>query len=266
MKLGYGQTSETDPGFASGWQALVATYGTAIVAFVVGIVFAYVAATAYAVFVRPPSGTTLLGISLVTLQGAAFPLVAFLYLRWRGLNRSFLRVSWPSISDLAWVVGGYVVAFGLLVGATVALQYFSVETASNQAAQTAQQAPWIIPYLIPLQFLLVGPGEELLFRGIVQGTLREHFGKWSAILLASAAFAPAHILALTGSLQAALASIAVLFVPSIVFGYVYERTGNLAAPILLHGCYNATIFTLMYVAAKYAPQGASGLLGVGFGL
>ncbi|MFC7166593.1 hypothetical protein [Halospeciosus flavus] len=112
MKLGYGQTSERDPGFASGWQALVATYGTAIVAFVVGIVFAYVAATAYAVFVRPPSGTTLLGISLVTLQGAAFPLVAYLYLRWRGLNRSFLRVSWPSISDLAWVVGGYVVAFG----------------------------------------------------------------------------------------------------------------------------------------------------------
>lgn len=265
MKLGYGRTSETDPGFASGLQALVATYGTAIGAFVVGIALAYVVASGYAVLVQPPSGTTLLGISLITLQGIAFPVVAFLYLRWRGLSRSFLRMSLPSVKDVAWVVGGYILVFGLVLSASFLLQYLSVEAASNQAAETAQSNPWIIPYLIPLQFLLVAPGEELLFRGIVQGTLREHFGKWSAILLASAAFAPAHFLALSGSLQAALVSITVLFVPSLVFGYTYERTGNLLVPILIHGCYNATIFSLLYVVAKYGPQsgGASALLGLG---
>ncbi|MFC7197304.1 CPBP family intramembrane glutamic endopeptidase [Halosimplex aquaticum] len=52
--------------------------------------------------------------------------------------------------------------------------------------------------LIPLSFLVVGPGEELLYRGLVQGTLRETLHPARAIVLASALFASIHLFSLTG--------------------------------------------------------------------
>lgn len=242
-------------------RAVAATYGTAVLAFGIGIVFTALLANVYYSVVGSFGPLATLGISLVALQGLAFPLTAWLYLRRRGLDWSFVPTSVPSLRDLGWVLGTYLGAFVGIIVVGIVLQSLNVQTASNEAATTALQNPEIIPLLIPLQFLLVGPGEELLFRGIVQGTLRNHFSATAAIFLASLAFAPAHILALTGGVTAIVASIGVLFLPSLLFGYAYERTENLVVPALAHGCYNATLFGLMYVAVTYAPESAS-LLGL----
>jgi hypothetical protein len=106
--------------------------------------------------------------------------------------------------------------------------------------------PDFIPILIVLVFLLNAPGEELLFRGVIQGLLRERFGPAASILLATSAFAPIHITALIGGLNAALVTIIILSIPSIVFGTVYELTDNLVVPTLVHGLYNATLFAGLY--------------------
>jgi hypothetical protein len=93
-------------------------------------------------------------------------------------------------------------------------------------------------------FLLVQPLlEELLFRGVVQGWLRErHWGplelfgvsasNWIASLLFVAAHLPAQPLAW---------SLAV-FVPSLVFGYFRDRHDSLVPPMILHVVYNAAFF------------------------
>jgi len=47
----------------------------------------------------------------------------------------------------------------------------------------------------------------LLFRGVIQGLLAERFSAWAAIILATTAFAPLHIIALLGSPTAALLTI-----------------------------------------------------------
>jgi membrane protease YdiL (CAAX protease family) len=102
--------------------------------------------------------------------------------------------------------------------------------------------------LVPLSFLLIGPGEELLFRGVVQGRLRQAFSPIAAVVIASAIFAAVHVVALSGSAGGRAVTVGVLFLPSLVFGAAYERTGNLVVPSLIHGGYNATLFGLFYLS------------------
>ncbi|WP_232687443.1 CPBP family intramembrane glutamic endopeptidase [Halobacterium zhouii] len=239
-------------------------FAIAILGFVVGILvsvlltFAYAYATGTAI--GDIGGVALLGISLVSLQGIGFPLTAWAYVGWSDRTWSFVPASVPGLGDLKWVGAGYVGAFAAVYLISILLTLTSTETASNSAATTALQNPGIIPVLIVLQLVLVGPGEELLFRGIIQGSLRERFSAPAAIVLASLTFAPAHILALSGGLAAVAATIGVLFVPSLIFGYVYEKTENIVAPALTHGLYNATLFTILYIAVSVgqAPQSLLG--------
>jgi membrane protease YdiL (CAAX protease family) len=152
-----------------------------------------------------------------------------------------------------------VLVFALVFVLLLIVVNLGVPTA-NRTNQAALQDPGTLIWLIPLSLLVIGPGEELLFRGIIQGRLRESFGPVGAIVLASATFAPAHILALTGSLQALAVTIAVLFVPALVFGVTYELTDNLVVPSVIHGAYNATVFGIVYIGLRYGPAQPPGLL------
>lgn len=236
-------------------RAVLVAFGVALLGFALAIPAGLLVAGAYTTVTGNQIGAVAsLGVSMVSLQGIAFPAAAWLYVRRRGLSWDYVPVSVPDLDDLKYVVGAYVAAFAALYAISVVLALTSTEAATNTGATTALEHPEIIPYLIPLQLLLIGPGEELLFRGIIQGRLRERFDAWPAIIIASLAFAPAHVLALSGGPTAVLVSISVLFVPSVLFGFTYEKTENIAVPALTHGLYNATLFTLMYVAVQYAPE------------
>lgn len=191
-------------------------------------------------------------LTLALTAGVAFGGVSLAYLSWRGLGWSFVGVRVPTPRDLAWVGGGYLLAFVGVFVASLAVGLAGGEAASNQVSELGFQAPTLLLLLVPISLLLVGPGEELLFRGVVQGTLRESFGPASAVVLSSAIFASVHYVALTGSVGARLTTIAILFLPSLVFGAAYERTGNLAVPALIHGLYNSTLAVLLYVALRFA--------------
>jgi membrane protease YdiL (CAAX protease family) len=245
----------TDARFDSKLKAVGVVFLVALLGFVLAIPAGIVVANVYTVFTgRELGDVAALGISMVSLQGVAFPVTAWLYVRRRGLSWSFVPTEFPDLGDLKYVVVGYVGSFLAVYAIQILLTLTATESASNSAATTALENPGVIPYLIPLMLLLVGPGEELLFRGVIQGTLREHFDVWPAIVLASMTFAPAHILALSGGPSAVAVTIGVLFIPSLIFGYVYEQADNIVVPALAHGLYNATLFGLMYVAIKYAPE------------
>jgi membrane protease YdiL (CAAX protease family) len=96
--------------------------------------------------------------------------------------------------------------------------------------------------------LLVGPAEELLFRGAIQGRLRRAFGPVGAIVITSLLFVPLHLPTYSGSAIAIAAFMVIVFVASAVLGYVYERTGNLAINALIHGLYNAALAISAYLA------------------
>lgn len=72
--------------------------------------------------------------------------------------------------------------------------------------------------------------EELLFRGLLQRSLEHRLPKWGALLLASLLFGLVH-----GQLKA----LPMLVVLGMAMGYVYQKTGSLRIPILLHIINNA---------------------------
>ena len=197
-------------------------------------------------------------VTIVTTQGVAFGGVALLALRWNRRRRRpaaeqrriLVPVRVPDTRELMMLVMGYVGALAAaMIGATLAYAV-GLEPGMNRIAELGMANPPMFLLLIVLSFLLIGPGEELLFRGVVQGRLRQAFSPATAVVLASAIFAAVHVLAITGTLLNRAVTVAILFLPSLVFGAVYERTGNLAVPALVHGAYNATLFWLAYVAAR----------------
>lgn len=193
-------------------------------------------------------------LSLVLIQGIAFGGVAVAYIQLRELGWEFIPVAVPTVRELLWIGSGYVLAIlSAFVGALFVM-LTRVEAAPNRAGEIGLQHPEVLLLLIPASFLLIGPGEELLFRGVVQGTIRERFGPVSAVVIASAFFAAVHFAALSGGTGARLVTIGVLFLPSLVFGSVYELTKNLVVPAVIHGSYNATLFTILYLAVRFGEM------------
>lgn len=198
----------------------------------------------------------LVGVVVVAtiLSQVGFAAAAVGYLVYTGRGLAYVGARVPTGRDLAWMAGGYVLILGLAMAGTVVSTLVEAPTASNQAAELGIQRPVALLLLVPLSFLVIGPGEELLFRGTVQARLRESFGPWTAVVAASALFAGLHVLALTGGVAGRLVSVALLFLPSLVLGVAYERTGNLVVTAFVHGAYDATLFGLLYLAVRYAPE------------
>ena len=86
--------------------------------------------------------------------------------------------------------------------------------------------------------------EEVLYRGIVQQALvGAGMRRWPAILTTSVLFTLVHLSAVT-SVDGLLA----LFVLSIGFGWVYEKTGRLSASITMHAAFNLANLLLAWLS------------------
>ncbi|RBI59707.1 CPBP family intramembrane metalloprotease [halophilic archaeon] len=182
----------------------------------------------------------------VVMQGIGFAIVAVAYLRYHDLGVEFIRLRMPRRSDVLWIGGGLVGLFGLLTVINVLLQLVGLgNVAQHELARLGQQQPVLFLILVPLSVLIIGPGEELLFRGIIQTRLVEAYSTNIGIIVTSAIFASAHFPAYGGENVAV--AIVVLFVLSIVLGWIYEKTDNLVVPVVVHGLYDAVQFFTLYI-------------------
>jgi len=211
-------------------RALGEALAVAVIAAAVGVALPWAAISAIFAAGVELKPTGVIALSILLTQGVSFGGVALLYL---AVRRGRIRVPlrWPTATDLQWMTGGS------LLG-------------EHQLQDLGASNPEIFILLIPLSFLLIGPGEELLFRGVVQGRLRQTFGAGAAIGLAAVTFAAMHLMALSGPLAARLTAVTVLALPSLVFGLAYERSGNVAVPAVIHGTYNAVLLAASYHAVQ----------------
>lgn len=94
--------------------------------------------------------------------------------------------------------------------------------------------------MIALHLALVGPCEELAFRGFIQKGFENSFGKTNGLLIVSVLFGLGHSLN-------TLYSIFPTFVGGLVLGYVWQKTGgNTIASALIHGINNSISIALAY--------------------
>ncbi|MDD1721697.1 MAG: CPBP family intramembrane metalloprotease [Euryarchaeota archaeon] len=130
-------------------------------------------------------------------------------------------------------VAGFVVAF---VAATVVSipieQLVGVDPTQQALSQTAME-PGLLPVLFLSAVLIAPIAEEIVFRGYLYKAFRDRVKPGYAILLSSALFSFIHL---------EWRAFIPLFVIGIVLAYVYEKTGNLIAPITVHMLNNAVAF------------------------
>ncbi|MEF8800686.1 MAG: type II CAAX endopeptidase family protein [Halolamina sp.] len=192
-----------------------------------------------------------IGLTLFLTQGLSFMGVGYLYLRRREISLASIGVRLPSLRGLGVAVGALLLSMIYLMAASQVIQYFGAETAENNVVQMGMENPEILLLLIPGAYLFIGPGEELLFRGVVQNRIREVFPPVSGVVVASIIFVAIHLPALSfgAPLSAKLTSLVVLMGPSLILGGIYEYTDNLVVPILVHGSYDALLFIALYAQA-----------------
>ena len=156
------------------------------------------------------------------------------------------RFSWGLIGVGVVVLLVVQFVFGFL------LSELGLEAGENQVILIGRENPQFFLYMILVSILVVGPVEELLFRGVVQGLLRRALSAWPAIVTASAFFGLVHVWAVQGTIGQQLVYAAVATVLGIILGYLYERTENIVVPGVAHGLYNAVLFAIQYVAVTRA--------------
>ena len=227
------------------WAALLAV-ALPVTALLVGSLLAQQIAASAGVGLDSFAGMV---IATIGYQGLGIGLVAFFYYRWRGDPVDHLGLAVPDRRALAWAGGGLVVLVGLWFGANALAQYAGIPVAEHQLGELSE--PNQILIFVALSFLVVAPGEEVLYRGLVQGTLREAYGAWPSIAGASALFALNHVGALVTADAspgtATAVTIGLVLVLSLVLGYLYERTETIVVPILVHAGFNGLQFGLRYL-------------------
>ncbi|EMA52637.1 hypothetical protein C450_11078 [Halococcus salifodinae DSM 8989] len=183
--------------------------------------------------------------STLTTQGA-MALTAYWYVRRYGFQVSAHTLT---AANYRQIVIGTVLALVLALGGNVVIgALFPTEASGAFGGVTALGLPTVLAFGL-ITIFIVAPAEEFLFRGVIQGRLRETVGAVPSIVGASLLFGGVHVLNYTGSATSIVAHVGLLIVVSFVFAYAYERTGNLTVPILIHGIYDSTLFLLAYVGS-----------------
>ncbi len=220
-------------------RAVAVAVGLALAALVASLVGGVVLALPLVVFGADVGSVPVL-LALTVVGQLGFLLIGYLYVRRTGLP---VRMAIPDRRDVGYLVGGVVVALALAVTLSLVLAVLDLLPGSV-IADTGMADPAFFVGLAVLSVVLVGPVEEFLFRGVIQGRLRRAFGPVGAVVGASLLFGAMHLANYTGAVVPVIAGASLVATVSLVFGALYERTGNLVVPMVAHGAYNVALFAL----------------------
>jgi hypothetical protein len=185
---------------------------------------------------------TAVGFFLSTTLGSAgygIVAVAFVYATGRGLEYFELDIPRARGVVAAVTIGAFLFRT-IVVYASLALG-FNPSPPAIVGIDLPTETMLLI--LIVASTLVIAPSEELLFRGAIQPYLRERLSSTAAIVGAAGLFAVTHLLGLiTATGVSALIPIGIAFIVALGFGWLYERTETLIAPIVAHIGYNVFIY------------------------
>jgi membrane protease YdiL (CAAX protease family) len=230
-------------------RAKVRGFGVAVLLGLLGIAVSYVVAGVLGSLAVPFGRNVLFSVSTV---GSGLGLVLFTlgYVRYRGFDPAYLDFTMPDRRDAAYAIGGLVLLLVVLGGVGFAFERAGLPTATSAIERQAQGManPVFLLALVPLSFLAIGLGEELVFRNVVQKYLYDAFSRRSAVVMASLAFGAVHFRQYAApNPVATLSTLCIVFSLSLVLGWLYHRTENLLVPVFVHGAFNAIQFAALYL-------------------
>lgn len=179
--------------------------------------------------------------------GFAFVAVAFVLVTGRGIRYFDLHTpaSWGFVAAVTLAL------FVFRTASVAAAVLLGVEPSAPAITEVGLPIEALVAIMIPASILVIGPAEELLFRGTIQKYLGERVPRNKAIVGAGALFAAIHLPTfVVSSGVGAVVSLAVIFIVGIALGWLYEHTGSLVAAMAAHAGYNALIFGTGYIASQ----------------
>ena len=168
--------------------------------------------------------------------------ITLLFARYKGASLKELGLRKPSIRILIIVSAVAVPLFLLGVGISTGeeMVFGADPTAEIVEEAVMPRDSFQLVAIIALSLVLVGPCEELAFRGFVQRGFENSFGKGQGLLVSSVLFGLLHGLN-------TLYAVVPVFVVGLVLGYVWQRTGgNTTATALMHGVYDTIAIAIAY--------------------
>lgn len=170
------------------------------------------------------------------------------WLLWFGLlaqSRAWLE--WKRCLGLHWTVPGnekwWQVAWLVLLQGLLVLAFSVV---SSQLFAQQLPSPWahwpmeVVPFLVILAVAIAPVLEEWVFRGWLQGVVKEKWGGEWAVIVSSGLFACFHV----GYFQHLHALIYVLGL-GLLYGYWREKTGSVWPGVIAHAINNALALSLV---------------------
>ena len=142
---------------------------------------------------------------------------------------------------LVWGIGGYLAAIPLvLLVSLINQQIWQGQGGSNPLLLLALQAQDKVVLLIFLITSSIAAPifEEIMFRGFLLPSLTRYVSVTNAIIISGFIFAVAHL---------SLSEVLPLATLGIVLGFVYTRSRNLLAPMLLHCLWNSGTLISLFV-------------------
>jgi uncharacterized protein len=156
------------------------------------------------------------------------------------LAENWFRIE-PNSRWWLWGLGGYFVAFPLVVGVSlVNQQIWQGQGGSNPILSIAiqNQDPTALVLIFVTASIAAPFYEETLFRGFLLPSLTRYMPTWGAIVLSSFLFAIVHL---------SLSEVLPLMALAMVLGFVYTRTQNLLASMLLHSLWNSGTLIALFL-------------------
>ena len=131
------------------------------------------------------------------------------------------------LAGFGWGVVAWIGSTAMLVIAAWVLEQLNVAPEPNTAQLALQR---LDPWLIVVGIVILAPiAEEIFFRGVVFNAWLREGGRAFAYIGSSALFAVIHL---------SIVSLVPIFFLGVALAWVYERRGNLVAPIAMHATVN----------------------------
>jgi len=178
------------------------------------------------------------------LLGIGTVLATVISVQFGWVHREEIGFRVPSGREILVGIGAVFALLGLATALSIIIETLGVPPSEHSLFD--EEATWVYYVsLAVLSILLIGPVEELLFRGLIQNYVRPALGGVGAVVWTSLLFAVVHLPAyFTDTLETAALSLVVVFALSLVLGAVYERYRNIVLVMAIHGLYNAVLFSV----------------------
>jgi len=231
--------ADWSPPISTRLRAGVAALGIAVTACVTGVVGIVVAGTV----LRLAGVLTVPAVSALRLRSiqVGFAVFAAAFLAWRSDIDHYCKLRLPTLEDAAWIIFIPLVfaAQGVVLSpvlAALGLPHPDPVAETGHLDLAAEPLLW--PAAFVGMFVFAAPAEELVYRGIIQGTLRKGFDLAGTVVIGGLLFGLMHVL--VGIVTPNVGTLGALrwgmttALPGMVWGYAYERTENLTVTAITH--------------------------------